>query len=104
MAQVYPPFAISAPPVAAITTTTHGGTRQNTSIPNATSARPKSARLVIALVHTGSKNAASSSPTTAQLIPRSGAWLLDRPRSDSQNGRAPISARDDGREFATQDQ
>ena len=44
----------SAPPIAAITTTSHGATRQNISRPNATRASPKSAWPVIALVHTGS--------------------------------------------------
>ena len=54
----------------------------------------------MAVIHTGSYNAASNNPTTAAPTPaiaaRSGA--IDRSRS--QNGRMPATSRNDGRKMA----
>src|SRR5690606_40135018 len=55
----------------------------------------------MAWIHTGSYRAASSRPTTAAFTPASDArmdWLL---RRRSQNGRKPLTSRNEGAKIAT---
>src|SRR5688500_4984105 len=92
---------MTAPAKAVSTTTTHGGTFQNWSRPNAASAREKSTGRRIVLVQIGSYSAASSSPTTAAFTPRRAAWAPARDRSASQNGRAPTTSKNEGKNTAS---
>jgi hypothetical protein len=52
-------------------------------------------------VQTGRYSAASKSPTTAALTPRSIACAQERRRSSSQNGNGPMTSRKVGRNMAT---
>lgn len=82
-------------------TKTHGGSFQSASSLDATTANPKSARSLIALVQTGLYSVASKSPTTAALMPRNADRNTDLARIRSQNGSTPITSRTAGRKMPT---
>src|SRR5450830_2177518 len=82
-------------------TTNQGGTFQNIKATRASNASPKSPGLKIALVQTGLYKAARSNPTTPALTPASAAWVRTLCRKCSQNGKAPITSRNEGTKIAT---
>ena len=65
-------------------------------MPSAKSAGPK-----IALVHTGPVERRQQQPDDRRVDPEQRRLHAGRRRSASQNGRAPISSRNDGRKIAT---
>ena len=81
-------------------TTTQAGIFQNINAAKASSANAKSKGLSMALVQTGSYNAASRRPTTPALTPASAAWVRALERRRCQKGHTPITSRNEGAKIA----